>query len=122
MHILAIRSQHSLRCYAKAGSRFHVSIGALLLCETVLYLDGYSVALEAPLAAGTIHTVQRNGWVLLQALESSEVLFDDAVPSLPARLLGAIKRILVPRNFRVRHYPVAVPIKSLPDRVDATPN
>lgn len=80
MGIHTIKTGQRLQVLLMADSKLHLHTGRLHILAAPQFLEGVAWQVDTVLISGALFTVERDGWVELQAIEASEILIQQAEP------------------------------------------
>ncbi|MFZ6748875.1 hypothetical protein [Undibacterium sp. Ren11W] len=92
MHITTLRTGQVWNSYVVAGSKIHLTAGAISLSEAPIWGDAHGFFHETVLQEGATYQVQRSGWLLIKASKNTEFLAESPEPASWRRLFVASKR------------------------------
>lgn len=72
MHITTLRTGQVWNSYISAGSKIHLTAGAISLSEAPTWGDAHGFFHETILQEGATYLVQRSGWLLIKASKNTE--------------------------------------------------
>lgn len=80
MDITTLRAGQVFYGYVAAGSRIHLTAGALCLRAPASWGEAHAYALEIDLSEGASYQVQRAGWWQIRAKKDAEFLSEAPAP------------------------------------------
>jgi hypothetical protein len=92
MHITTLRTGQAWNAYVVAGSKIHLTAGAISLSEAPNWGDAHGFLHEIALNEGASYQVQRSGWLLIKASRNTEFLAETPEPRNWQTAFFAIKR------------------------------
>lgn len=75
MQLITLSKDQIWYCHVDAGSSFYLQSGSVKLLKSPAFIDMTMIAGDVRINGGEIYTMQRSGWVQLQALRSSEIRY-----------------------------------------------
>lgn len=75
-----IKACQRLQVLLTTDSRLHLHNGCLHILAAPQFLEGVAWQVDTVLSSGALFTAERDGWVELQAIETSELLIQQAEP------------------------------------------
>ncbi|MFZ6777566.1 hypothetical protein ACO0LD_12120 [Undibacterium sp. Ji83W] len=80
MDIHTIKAGQRLQVLLMTDSRLHLHKGRLHILAAPQFLEGVAWQVDTVLSSGALFTAERDGWIELQAIETSELLIQQVAP------------------------------------------
>ena len=80
MDTYTIKAGQRLQVLLMTDSRLHLHKGRLHILAAPQFLEGVAWQVDTVLSSGALFTAERDGWIELQAIETSELLIQQVAP------------------------------------------